>query len=54
MIKPPCPDCGRVHCEADVRTIGRFTTITGYKDLAGNLHKTRQAAEAANCHKEKQ
>ena len=42
-----------MHCAADVRTIGRFTTITGYLDRAGNLHETREAAEAANCHKEK-
>jgi|GEM_PF-4979361 len=51
MIKPPCPDCGRVHCVADVRAVGRFTTITRYKDLAGNLHVTREDAEDANCHR---
>ena len=49
MIKPTCDKCGRIHCAADVYAMGSFTTITGYRDRVGNLHKTRQAAEAANC-----
>lgn len=49
MIKPTCDKYGRIHATADVYAVGRFTTITGYRDRAGKLHTTRQAAEAANC-----
>lgn len=44
-----CPKCDHTHVAADATALSRFVGVTGFRTPDGEIHETREDAQAWLC-----